>query len=240
MKILVVGDSCTDVMVYGKCNRLCPEGPVPVFNPMYTNTNPGMASNVARNIEALGKKCDTLLTTDQIIKRRYIEEKSNQLLLRVDENDKSEPIQHLPSYKDFDAIVVSDYDKGFLSITDIMEITNQNPNVFIDTKKPLKEWVNKVKFIKINHIEYEKTKYTVTGEIRDKLIITMGEDGCMYKGKHYPAVHKSKTIDISGAGDTFLAAFVVKYTETKNIEKAISFAQECTSKVIKKRGVSTV
>jgi len=32
MKILVIGDSCTDVFIYGDIERVCPEAPVPVFN----------------------------------------------------------------------------------------------------------------------------------------------------------------------------------------------------------------
>ena len=49
MRILVVGDSCKDVFVYGKVNRLTPEAPVPVFNPTVTKTNDGMARNVSNN-----------------------------------------------------------------------------------------------------------------------------------------------------------------------------------------------
>ena len=41
--ILVIGDSCIDKFIYGKCNRLCPEAPVPVFLPSEFTTNPGMA-----------------------------------------------------------------------------------------------------------------------------------------------------------------------------------------------------
>ena len=33
-RILVVGDSCTDIFIYGDINRLSPEAPVPVFNPV--------------------------------------------------------------------------------------------------------------------------------------------------------------------------------------------------------------
>ena len=54
MKILVIGDSCTDVFVYGTCKRLCPEAPIPVFNPSRTITNQGMAGNVVDNLRALG------------------------------------------------------------------------------------------------------------------------------------------------------------------------------------------
>ena len=46
--------------------------------------------------------------------------------------------------------------------------------------------------------------------------------------------------DISGAGDTFLAGLVVDYVRTKDIEKSIKFAQECTKIVVQKHGVSTV
>ena len=32
--ILIIGDSCKDVFVYGEISRLSPEAPVPVFNPI--------------------------------------------------------------------------------------------------------------------------------------------------------------------------------------------------------------
>ena len=89
MKILVIGDSCTDVFVYGSCGRLCPEAPIPVFNPSKTITNQGMAGNVVENLRALGvRKTELITNNEQIIKTRYVETKSNQMLLRVDGNDK--------------------------------------------------------------------------------------------------------------------------------------------------------
>ena len=51
--VLIIGDSCTDVFVYGDITRLTPEAPVPVFNPIRTVKNDGMAKNVANNVEAL-------------------------------------------------------------------------------------------------------------------------------------------------------------------------------------------
>ena len=50
MKFLAIGDSCTDVFVYGRCDRICPEAPVPVFTPVKTKTNGGMAANVQSNV----------------------------------------------------------------------------------------------------------------------------------------------------------------------------------------------
>jgi bifunctional ADP-heptose synthase (sugar kinase/adenylyltransferase) len=87
MKILIVGDSCTDVFVYGDVTRLSPEAPVPVFNPLRKTENYGMARNVANNVEALESVIYTITNKNSIRKVRYVEDKSNQLILRVDEHD---------------------------------------------------------------------------------------------------------------------------------------------------------
>ena len=87
MKILVVGDSCKDVFVYGDITRLTPEAPVPVFNPLRTTENDGMARNVSNNVEALDVGIHTITNPNSIKKVRYVDDKSNQLVLRVDEHD---------------------------------------------------------------------------------------------------------------------------------------------------------
>ena len=58
MKILVIGDSCKDTYEYGTCERMCPEAPVPVFQPTKSKSNMGMAGNVAANVHSLGYDCD--------------------------------------------------------------------------------------------------------------------------------------------------------------------------------------
>jgi len=88
-KILVIGDSCIDKFVYGKCDRICPEAPVPVFTPIETVENGGMATNVSTNISSLEPSIQvTLHTNANVIKKtRYVDFKTNQMLVRVDEND---------------------------------------------------------------------------------------------------------------------------------------------------------
>ena len=77
MKILVIGDSCTDVFIYGSCNRLAPEAPVPIFEPIKTVTNDGMAGNVVANLRKLGVGNVELITNrEQITKTRYVENKN--------------------------------------------------------------------------------------------------------------------------------------------------------------------
>ena len=243
MKILVVGESCRDVFVYGACNRLCPEAPVPVFNPIKETENAGMAGNVYRNISSLG--VDANLFTNEnwkdIKKTRYIDYNMNHMFIRIDENDKEYGRADLRKlrYKNYDAIVISDYNKGFLSESDIEHIAQKHDLVFLDTKKILGSWCKNINFIKINNFEYEKTKHTISDDIKDKLIITMSRDGCKHQNIIYP-VPEVEIKDSSGAGDTFISGLVIKYVQTRDISLSIRYANECATSVVQKRGVSTV
>ena len=84
MKILVVGDSCEDVFIYGECSRLAPAAPVPVFVEQYRKSNKGMAGNVYENVVSLGAHCDIVTNTAEIIKTRYVEKKTNHMIVRID------------------------------------------------------------------------------------------------------------------------------------------------------------
>ena len=92
INILVIGDSCTDVFLYGNVYRLAPEGPVPVFSPEYEKENGGMALNVYENIIAIGANPTLLTQNEEIFKTRYVDSRTNSLLLRVDTNDKASRI----------------------------------------------------------------------------------------------------------------------------------------------------
>ena len=91
--ILIIGDNCKDKFVYGHSDRLCPEAPVPVFKPTGDVTiNDGMAGNVASNIRGVGYECHHIKNTGEITKTRYIDYRSHQMLLRVDDHDYTERI----------------------------------------------------------------------------------------------------------------------------------------------------
>ncbi len=53
MIVTVIGEYCLDIFVYGDVNRLSPEAPVPVLQPIDTTQNPGMAGNVVENVLSL-------------------------------------------------------------------------------------------------------------------------------------------------------------------------------------------
>jgi len=87
-KVLVIGEYGIDRFVYGKIERINPEAPSPVLVPVSTKENLGMAGNVFENLRSLKKfEVDFLRNSFPAIKTRYVDEKSNYILLRVDEND---------------------------------------------------------------------------------------------------------------------------------------------------------
>ena len=149
-KVLVIGDGCSDVFRYGKCERLSPEAPVPVFLPSRTTGNGGMAINVVENLKALGVECDVMTNDIRPVKTRYVDEISNQMLLRVDEKDKITPIMQKDleffDMKNYVAVVISDYNKGYLSPNDIKWISENHPLTFMDSKKELGWWCQDIKF----------------------------------------------------------------------------------------------
>jgi len=246
MKILVIGDKCDDVFRYGEVNRLAPEAPIPIIIPEKETSNPGMAGNVVRNLEVLGAEVEFIHNHYPIRKIRYVCSKYNHLLLRVDENDKCENINEYYDltplkWEQYDAVVISDYCKGFLNEDDIEYISLKHPLTFLDSKKLLGDWAHNISFIKINYNEYEKNKnvFSIDNILKNKTITTRGKYGCDYQNKNYPT-KEVPVKDVSGAGDTFLAGLVVEYIRSKNIESAINFAQECTTIVVQKLGVSTI
>ena len=249
-KVLVIGDSCTDIFRYGKVERLSPEAPVPVFNPTSETQNGGMAKNVVSNLEALGCQVDLISNPNDIKKIRYVDDKSNQIILRVDEHDYCEPVdrKYVNTFvcgKKYDAVIISDYNKGFLSEENIKFFSSieeiWDAPTFLDTKKFLGQWCEYFDFIKINDLEHKKNFERIPNypEFEDKLIVTQGKNGCIYKNETFPT-EEVPVKDVSGAGDTFLAGLVYEYIKSNDIEKAINFAQECTTKVVQKLGVSTI
>lgn len=220
-KVLLIGDSCIDRYVYGEVKRLNPEAPVPVLNFNRIETRKGMCLNVEANLRAFGLEVFTITNKEKITKTRYIDEKSNQQLLRLDEEFNVQSCEQSLSLDGYDAIVISDYNKGFIDVQMIIDIISRATcPIFIDSKKshlPI-ENCHKECFIKINEFEYNKLHQKL-----DNMIVTLGERGALHNEILY-TTNEVETRDIVGAGDTFLAALTFGYLIHGIIEKAIPFA----------------
>jgi len=231
-KVLLIGDSCEDEYIYGKCERLSPEAPVPVMKFSRTEVKSGMAGNVCLNLQSFDMHITFLTNPEKIIKTRMIDEKSNQQLLRVDVEDIVKPLLLPVSTDSFDAVVISDYNKGYITSQKLFEIvSNCEVPIFIDSKKTLLP--NKENcYIKINDLEYSK----LNEDCRiDNLIVTKGGEGCLYNNTLYPA-EKVKVYDVAGAGDTFLAALVYGYLCYESIERAILLANKAAAIAVQNQG----
>ena len=245
MRVLLIGDSCTDVYVYGDVKRLNPEAPVPILEPKRQDTTRGMAWNVYNNLTAFGLSVFMLTNEEEITKTRYIDEKSNQQILRVDDEPKIKPLPYEPPFitdrsayhkpphvvppKDwYDIMVISDYDKGYITQEKLFELVDwfEGP-IIIDSKKTK---LPDECYIKVNDIEYEKL-HTKSNHV----IITRGGKGTEYQGKLYPA-EKVNVFDVVGAGDTFLAALTYGYLKYKSMEEAIPFANKAAAIAVSHTG----
>jgi D-beta-D-heptose 7-phosphate kinase/D-beta-D-heptose 1-phosphate adenosyltransferase len=251
-KIAIIGESCIDEYVYGSCDRVCPEASALCFkNSGIKTTNPGMAGNVYENLKVLNAHqyhIDLITCQSPIIKRRFVDKKYNTIVFREDVNDLSDKINiSNHNFSEYDCIIFSDYCKGFISESDIINICkkkSKNCITFIDTKKNLLSCCKYIDIIKINNLEF-KQNYQNLQEITrsSKLIVTEGEEGATLYSKEEVKKYPTQKIllrDVCGAGDTFLASLAISYLQTSDIDKAINFANLCSAKVVSKFGVTTV
>lgn len=232
MKVLLLGDSCEDEYIYGNCDRISPEAPVPVMRLGRVETKSGMASNVCLNLQAFSLDITFLTNTEKITKTRFIDEGSNYQILRVDDEKRIKPLMIPVMTDSFDAVVISDYDKGYLTVEKIFEIVESSScPVFIDSKKSILP--NKSNcYIKINDKESDNLDHSYP---IDNLIITQGSKGCVYNNTLYPA-EKVKVFDVVGAGDTFLAALVFGYLRYHDINKAIMLGNKAAGIAVQQLG----
>lgn len=230
-KILLIGDNCLDVYQYGTIDRISPEAPVPVFKFEYQESKPGMAGNVFNNLKNLGCVVD-FIHNKTSTKTRLIDIKSKQHIVRIDDDQMSDSISvDLTTINNYDAIVISDYNKGTVDISTIAVIAAHSKiPVFIDTKKTELARINNA-WIKINLSEYEKLKSSC-----ENLIVTLGSLGARHNEKVYPSP-KVEVSDVCGAGDTFLAALTVEFLRTHSIDNAIKFANKASAVTVQHIGV---
>ena len=140
-RVLVIGDSCIDEYVYCTSSRFCPDAPVPVLNTVEKIKSLGMAGNVSDNLKSLGEEVSFLTNKQTVTKTRYVDKRTNHMFIRVDVGEElidalnKEKLRSI-EWKKYDAVIISDYDKGFLSKETIKYISKQHDVTFLDTKKP--------------------------------------------------------------------------------------------------------
>mgnify|MGYP001230089348 CR=1 FL=1 len=225
-----------DRFYYGSCDRISPEAPVPVLKFSRVEEMPGMAANVTENVKAFTDHVDLICQEERITKSRFIDEKTKQHILRFDEDAriaKSFDATNIDLSK-YDIIILSDYDKGFLTADKISNFTGtEGQRFYVDTKKTnLSFFKNAI--LKINEKErtlIDETSIPETSEI----LTTLGAGGAAWDGIKY-ATSAVDIFDVSGAGDTFLVAFSVFHHLTSDPAASIKFANKCSRIVVQMPG----
>lgn len=222
-KILLLGDSCTDEYQYGVVERISPEAPIPIFDYLYSEFKPGMASNVKANLLALGCEVD-FLTLGESRKIRLIDIKTRQQLVRIDhDNCSKESISFDTLTEDYDAIVIADYNKGAISSETVNSIRQcfDGP-VYVDTKKKTLSMFEGF-FVKIN--EKERNECTSTAS---NMIVTLGSKGSIYNDVRIEGI-PVELADVCGAGDTYLASLTYFHLLTGNMFTAMEYANKASA-----------
>lgn len=189
-----------------------------------------MVLNVKNNLEKYPVEID-LLTGDQSRKIRVVDNRSKQHLLRIDHDIfVKESITSINDIEQYDAIVVSDYDKGFVTYELLEYICNNfTGSIYIDTKKKDLQRLHNC-IIKINEQERNQCISTT-----NEMVVTLGSKGAEYKG----IIYKSENVEVSdvcGAGDTFLAALAFWHLTTGRLDLAIPKANKAAAVTVQHFG----
>lgn len=243
-KILLIGETCLDVYNFGSIDRLSPEAPVPVLKKSRTEEKVGMSGNVLQNIQSMLPNAEIEVHTnnkEDIIKTRFIDQNSNYQIMRYDEESRLLPLKEniITKHDHYDAIVISDYDKGLVQASFVLNLMSKFSNsckVFVDSKK-VDLSCFKGALIKIN----EKENSLVDKDLKNDLdiIVTLGSSGCVYRQEKYPT-RPVEVYDVCGAGDVFLSSLVARWLETRDMSRAIQTANNCASLSVTKMGCYTI
>lgn len=260
-RILVCGDAMTDRYWMGDVERISPEAPVAVVKVQRVEDRYGAAENVVRNVEAMGGECEWLFSPDseRIIKIRLIAK--NQQIARADFDHPQKPIDEA-TFQVYaarcDIIVFSDYAKGSLANIDrLIASCPEDKIIIVDPKNYDYERYCGADVIKPNmdemramvggwksefDLENKAQKLRLNAQI-GALLLTRASGGMsIYSedGAHHIQSKAKEVYDVTGAGDTVMAALAVMFSRGKSLKEAADFANYAAGIVVGKFGTATV
>lgn len=242
-KVLVVGDAIADEYYFGHVDRVCPEAPVPVFIEDSCETRSGGAANVFRQLEELGVSVGYSWGPPSY-KQRYMV--GSHLLLRVDDDSRASPDHEeilaarskIPQY---DAVVLSDYNKGWLTkemCQNVIGVASQcRIPVIVDPKGD--DWG---KYYGAAYILPNSKERAAVGVIGWSTVIEKrGDKGLRWwRGDGYrdfPATARH-VYDVTGAGDTVVAVFAAAELAGATVAQSCTLANLAAGYVVGEVGTT--
>ena len=245
MKILVIGDIIKDRYIYGTANRLNPEGPAPLVTVKQERMIWGGAGNVYNNLISLGVDADIIEYDDtyQCIKTRVICD--GHYITRIDEERIVPGEMILNAVKEtdltkYDYILLSDYNKGALDcVREIIALAGPN-KIIVDPKRDIEAYSG-AWLIKGNELENEK--FGISDCWLENYIITRAANSvvAVINGEEYVSRPNSvEVVDVTGAGDCFLAAFVYGMSKKHDYQKCLNIATKAATVSVQHLGTHTL
>lgn len=261
-RILVCGDAMTDTYWYGGVNRISPEAPVPVVKMDRMEDRPGAAANVAANCEAMGVPCERVFSPskDAVVKIRVIGK--CQQVVRIDFDRPQDPVSYSEFMKKLpncEVVIFSDYGKG--SLKEIQTLIHNakvaGKTILVDPKGHDYKRYCRADVVKPNR---DEMKDMVGGwgseeELAEKaerlrkesgvgaILLTRAEHGMTLftEGGAVQIPSKAQEVfDVSGAGDTAIAALAVALTRGHTLEEAAHFANIAAGCAVARFGTAVV
>lgn len=141
----------------------------------------------------------------------------------------------------FDACIVSDYAKGFVSQELMIEIKKLGCPIFVDPKQKKELYVG-VELIKPNRRELHvltsqgsdiERVESLSKELSTDVLFTMGEDGMCYVGRSGERIelpgHHVDVADVTGSGDTVIATYVFYRCLGRSVRESLELANRAGS-----------
>ena len=201
-----------------------------------------------------------------ITKVRIIETTYHQQLVRMDhenivavQNAQILEILSIISHSPPDLIVISDYDKGLITQDFAKLLIATWISVIADAKPGRLGWFHGALIVKPNFkefsehlgIKWENTDIFIEAHgkwlaqlLETNLVITRSEHGASiierwWEIQHIPT-EAQDIFDVTGAGDTFIAAMAIALAEWETIADAARFGNRASGVVVGKVGTATV
>lgn len=242
MKAIVFGDLGLDRYLICKARGLSAEAPIPILDQLSEVKRPGMAGNVAANLNALGVEGRLVRGEGNIPAKCRVMTEDGHQICRFDVADWCEEINPLDlsntlSFEQPDVIVVADYAKGAITpriVSCICGLIDELP-LFVDTKRDPSPWMAAKRPVLFpNQSEYSQFKSAY--DWFPHVILKQGALGLSYMqfGKLVvtrPALAKFVK-SVNGAGDTVLAAFVAAWSKTGSVVEMMEFANMAAALVV--------
>jgi len=196
-------------------------------------------------------------------KHRYVCD--NKIIFRVD-NKKRFDDKDIKNFErkfsidsDFDAIVISDYDKGTVTQQIAEKIIESGVPTIVDSKAyDLRKYTG-AKFLNINEDEFSRQVsnrlYTNIESLFDFVLVTMGPKGSELRqlekiksndrsytvhSEHFPTT-SVPVVDVTGCGDTHTAAFSLGVMrDPTDVRNAVRYANKSATLAVQKFGTTRI